>query len=332
MLRGDDCNHFPLLCFDYIFCCVVLALLVVKNKFNEVDMKIKKQSTNKVIMIRPHHFLYNVQTAQDNIYQNENTKNDEDSNLKAQIEFDNLTSLLKLKGIDVNIIEDTVDDKTPDSIFPNNWFSTENDTLIIYPMYTDNRKLEANKFILKVDDIVKKKNKVDLRTCDVLEGTGAMVLDRVNKVAYCSLSQRASKKTLDKFCKKLGYEKVVFSSYQNGKSIYHTNVMMTIGTDIAFLAFDLISEKDRNRVLKKLQETHKVILLSEEEVSNFAGNMLELDGENDRFLLMSSTAYNIFSKEKIKEIEKYIKIVHSDVSFIEKAGGGSVRCMIAEIF
>lgn len=291
-----------------------------------------KQTTNEIIMIKPHAFKFNFETAVNNVYQKNLNEGEKIIQKKASEEFENMVEMLKKRGVKVNVLEDFETPETPDSIFPNNWFSTEVQHLVIYPMFAENRRAEVGKFFESVKNLNADKEVLDFRGEGILEGTGSMVLDRVNRVAYASISARTEEALFEKFCETLGYEKIIFTSYQDEMPIYHTNVMMSIGTELAFLAYELIEEKSRDYVYEKLSQSHEVIKLNSEEVKAFGGNLLELEDENGRFLLMSKTAYEMFSREKIEKIEGYLDILSVDVSTIENYGGGSVRCMVSEIF
>lgn len=291
-----------------------------------------KQTTNEIIMIKPHAFKFNFETAVNNVYQKNLNEGEKIIQKKASEEFENMVEMLKKRGVKVNVLEDFETPETPDSIFPNNWFSTEVQHLVIYPMFAENRRAEVGKFFESVKNLNADKEVLDFRGEGILEGTGSMVLDRVNRVAYASISARTEEALFEKFCETLGYEKIIFTSYQDEMPIYHTNVMMSIGTELAFLAYELIEEKSRDYVYEKLSQSHEVIKLNSEEVKAFGGNLLELEDENGRFLLMSKTAYEMFSREKIEKIEEYLDILSVDVSTIENYGGGSVRCMVSEIF
>lgn len=296
-----------------------------------------KQSTNNVLMIKPVNFYYNQETAYDNQYQNKTDLTQDEIQIKALNEFNNLVKVLENEGINVNIFEDTTTPYTPDSIFPNNWFSTHDGTLIIYPMYAQNRQKEVNKFKLKLIDLYNPIQVFDFTKYAInkeayLEGTGAMVLDRVNKIAYSTLSQRAYKDLFEKVAKIIDYKPIYFVSHQLGKEIYHTNVLMSITSDFVIIAPNLIDEEYRNFIINELKKNHEIIELNEKQILNFAGNCLELEGKNGKFLIMSKTAYNSLSDKQISKIEEKLKIINVDISTIENLGGGSVRCMIAELF
>lgn len=299
-----------------------------------------RQLTNRVFMVRPIGFNYNKETAKDNIYQNIGNLNEEEIQKKALGEFDLFVNKLKENGIQVNVVQDTLFEKTPDSIFPNNWFSSHENSLVLYPMYTKNRREELKKFR---ESLFKAINKDKVKIIDYsykikenifLEGTGSIVLDRKSKKAYCCISKRSNKKLFLKFCKNLGYKPIPFEAKQDGVSIYHTNVLMGIGDKIAIICLEAIgSLREREMVKNELIGSgKKVVEISLNQVKNYLGNILELKGKTEKFMVMSQTAYNILTKKQKQEILKHTKIITSDVKTIEYYGGGSVRCMIGEIF
>ncbi len=300
------------------------------------------QVTNNIVMVRPARFYFNYETAVNNHYQNFDDENIELINERAVNEFDLFAKKISEKGVKVNIIQDTYEPSTPDSIFPNNWFSSHAEgVLFFYPMFANNRREELKKFREKLYDIINKEslNIIDysLKVNDntFLEGTGSIVLDRKNKKAYCSLSQRSDEKLFKIFCKEIGYKPIIFSSFQDGKQIYHTNVMMSIGENRAIVCLECIPEKEeREKLRKELEESGKEIIeISLEQVKKFLGNTLELIGKNEkRFIVMSKTAYDSLNEEQKERILKDTEIVYSDIQTIEFYGGGSARCMIGEIF
>lgn len=306
-----------------------------------------KQITNKIIMTRPNAFHFNPQTAVNNYFQKQNThEENEQIQVRALMEFDNATSILENAGIEICYFEDTQIPHTPDSIFPNNWFvSLDKSNLCLCAMFAQNRRNEREKFLSKLLQYnqAMKLNLLNLSFYEkegkFLEGTGAMVLDRVNKVAFASLSPRCDKDVLDIFCDHYGYKAVAFTSYQafNSKRlpIYHTNVMMAIGSEFAVVCLDSIDEKkERELVLRTLQECKKeVIILSESQIYSFAGNIIEVENRfNQKFVVMSDSAYHSLSKEQVAKISNYAQIISMNISTIEQYGGGSIRCMIAELF
>ena len=304
----------------------------------------KKNITNKILMVRPVSFAFNEQTAINNHYQKSDNKPAQEIQNNALIEFDNMVEKLKKMGIDVKVMQDTNEPHTPDSIFPNNWFSTHySNTIVLYPMFAENRRLEKTDTIYDYFDRVDNLNIVDYSSLEkeniFLEGTGSLVLDRKNKKAYCSLSERADEKLLNIFCEDAGYKKIAFHSYQTvneiRKAIYHTNVMMAMGENYAILCADSIDDlKEREKVIRELESDGKeIVYISEYQVEHFLGNAIELiNNENVKICVMSATAYSVLTDEQKNIIEKYDVIVPVDVHTIEKYGGGSARCMIAELF
>lgn len=293
------------------------------------------QSTNKIVMIKPSSFFYNEETAIDNKYQNKTEIHEDIIQDIALKEFNVMVEKLRSKGIDVILFSDTPNPFTPDSIFPNNWFSTHEGKLILYPMFAENRRLEADKFKSELIDVYKPSEIVDLTHYTdekkYLESTGAMVLDRVNKIIYTSLSHRANLELVEEVSAEIGYEFVAFHSTQDNHSVYHTNVMMAITSDFVFIASELIDD-NKSAVLSSLSKTHEIIDLSGDQILLFAGNVLELRGKDGKFIMMSDSAYKALTSDQKEKIKSKVEIVHTDVSTIEKIGGGSVRCMMAEIF
>ncbi|KUY13887.1 amidinotransferase [Elizabethkingia miricola] len=302
------------------------------------------QSTDTILMIEPVAFGFNAQTAVNNYFQvNDESKETQSEALR---EFNAFVDKLRSKGVNVITVKDTLDPHTPDSIFPNNWVSFHQDgTVILYPMFAENRRLERRNDILdelsgkglsiaavKDYSVFEAENKF-------LEGTGSMILDRENKIAYGAVSLRLDEEVFKKWCAELGYKPVVFHSFQsvNGERlpIYHTNVMMCVGSDYAVICLDTIDDAtEREQVEKALTESHKeVIEITEEQMQNFAGNMLEVrNNEGHKFLVMSECAYKSLTSIQIQTIEAHAEILYSDLHTIEKNGGGSARCMMAEVF
>ena len=303
-----------------------------------------KQITNNIMMIEPVSFNYNTETAINNYYQINNTAlSKEEIQQKALKEFKEFVSLLRSKNINVIVFKDTENPKTPDSIFPNNWVSFHIDgEIVLYPMYAKNRRLERRNDIiqkLRDDFIVKKINDFSYYENQelYLEGTGSMILDRENKICYAAISDRTNKNIVNDFCNQLNFKPILFTSNQDvrGKrlAIYHTNVMMCITTNFAIVCLDSIDcDEEKDRVIDILNETKKeIISISEEQTNKFAGNMLEVEGDK-KYLVMSKSAYSCLTENQIKKINKYCEILYSDLSTIEDYGGGSARCMMAEIF
>jgi len=303
-----------------------------------------KQITNNIMMIEPVSFNYNTETAINNYYQINNTAlSKEEIQQKALKEFKEFVSLLRSKNINVIVFKDTENPKTPDSIFPNNWVSFHIDgEIVLYPMYAKNRRLERRNDIiqkLRDDFIVTKINDFSYYENQelYLEGTGSMILDRENKICYAAISDRTNKNIVNDFCNQLNFKPILFTSNQDirGKrlAIYHTNVMMCITTNFAIVCLDSIDcNEEKDRVIDILNETKKeIISISEEQTNKFAGNMLEVEGDK-KYLVMSKSAYSCLTENQIKKINKYCEILYSDLSTIEDYGGGSARCMMAEIF
>ena len=306
-----------------------------------------QQTTNTILMIRPIHFRMNEQTAVNNYYQKViDNLLPASVNAKAQAEFDAYVEVLRSYGVHVVVVSDTEEFDTPDSIFPNNWISFHQDgTVALYPMFAKNRRLERREDVLeqleaqgfKIDSIV---DYTSAEEADLfLEGTGSLLLDRVNKKAYCALSPRADEDLFIEFCEDFEYTPVLFTANQtvgdSRKEIYHTNVMMCLAETFAVICLDTIDDKkERKNLLKNLKEDGKqVIAITEDQVNNFAGNMLQVRGTNDAlFLVMSQAAYDSLTKQQIAQIENHCKIISSSLDTIEACGGGRARCMMAEVF
>ena len=298
-------------------------------------------------MIRPVAFRMNEQTAVNNYYQKVlNGLLPATVNAKAQQEFDAFVEKLTAVGVDVTVVEDTLNPDTPDSIFPNNWISFhENGDVALYPMFAENRRHERREEIL---DLLEEKgfvihNIIDYTSAEedgfFLEGTGSILLDRANAKAYCALSPRADEELFIEFCEDFDYAPVIFEAFQtvdsDRKLIYHTNVMMCLGETFAVICSDCIDDrKERKMVLDNLKENGKeIILITEAQMNNFAGNMLEVRGANDkRYLVMSAAAHQSLTSKQIEQLKKHAEILSSSLDTIEACGGGSARCMMAEIF
>jgi hypothetical protein len=298
-------------------------------------------------MIRPVAFRMNEQTAVNNYYQKVlDNLLPATVNAKAQQEFDAFVEKLQAAGVDVTVVDDTLNPDTPDSIFPNNWISFhQNGDVVLYPMFAENRRSERREDIL---DILEEKgfhieNIVDYTSAEddgfFLEGTGSLLLDRASGIAYCALSPRADEELFIEFCEDFDMAPVIFNAYQTinheRKLIYHTNVMMCLGSTFAVICADCIDDKqERKFVLEQLKKSGKeVILISEDQVNNFAGNMLELVGANQqKLLVMSAAAHQSLTVEQVAKLEKHAQILSSSLDTIEACGGGSARCMMAEIF
>lgn len=291
-------------------------------------------------MIKPVRFDFNAETAVNNSFQT-NVK-DTQAQEKAAAEFTRFISVLREKGIDVTVVEDTPNPHTPDSIFPNNWISFHTDgTVCLYPMYAKNRRLERKPTVLKaIEEKFNIQKTIDFTHYEqddiFLEGTGSMVLDRENKIAYACLSPRTHEKVLSDFCTQLGYSPVIFWALDAGNQpIYHTNVMMCVADTFVVICLDAIkNETERASVIASITATKKTIIeISLDQMNHFAGNMLQVHNkDNEPFLVMSSQAYQSLYADQIDMIQQFNPIIHSDITTIETNGGGSARCMMAEIF
>jgi hypothetical protein len=301
------------------------------------------QITDTVLMIEPAAFGFNAETAQNNYFQI-NSENAE-TQTKALQEFKNFVEKLRSKGINVITVKDTLEPHTPDSIFPNNWISMHSDgTVVLYPMCAVNRRWERRSDILEMlQEKFQVKEIVDLSASEnegkFLEGTGSMILDHDYKIAYGSVSLRLDEKLFRDFCKKFGFTPVVFHSYQTANNerlpIYHTNVMMCVADKFVVICLDCIDdETERVNVVNAIVNSGKEIVeISENQMQQFAGNMLQIqNAEGKKFLVMSQSAYQSLTEEQISTIEKYSEIIYSDLETIETNGGGSARCMLAEVF
>jgi hypothetical protein len=297
------------------------------------------QTTNHILMIRPVDFKFNEQTAGNNMFQIASS----DSNVQTQAlkEFDGFVDLLRKNDVDVTVVDDTLQPETPDSIFPNNWVSFHEDgSVYLYPMFSENRRLERRRDIL---DGLKENFEVnhisDLSFYEqqyaFLEGTGSMVLDRTNKIAYACLSVRTDEEVLNNFCMLTGYQPVPFQAVDGSNfPIYHTNVMMCIGDRFAVICLDSIrNPEEKLNVTVSLKSSGKEIIeISLEQMNKFAGNMLQVtNAAGESLLVMSEQAYLSLNAEQITALEQYSHIIYAPLYTIEKNGGGSARCMLAEI-
>lgn len=297
------------------------------------------QTTDNILMIRPVHFGYNAQTAVNNAFQVVNNDGNVQSN--ALTEFDNFVTVLRQNKVTVTVIEDTPEPHTPDSIFPNNWVSFHsNGSVILYPMYAENRRLERKQHVLQTIS----ENFVIERIIDLshyedqnifLEGTGSMVLDRDKRIAYACISARTDKTVLEDFCDQAMYKPEVFKAVdQSGQPIYHTNVMMCVADKYVVICLDAIAiTTEREHVTNTIKESGKAIVeITLDQMNHFAGNMLQVsNSDGEKLLVMSSQAFASLTKEQVNTLTNFNRILHSPLTTIEKNGGGSARCMMAEI-
>jgi len=304
------------------------------------------QVTNTILMIRPVAFRMNEQTAVNNYFQEELEITNTAINIKAQKEFDDFVEVLREHGVSVIVVDDRKETDTPDSIFPNNWVSFhQSGTVVVYPMFAENRRKERREDIFdtleehgfRIDNII------DYTSAEedgiFLEGTGSILKDRINQKAYCALSERAHEELFIEFCEDFDCFPVIFTANQTVEGerlpIYHTNVMMAMAETFAVICLDTIDDKkERKNVVDHLKKDGKeIISISEEQMHHFAGNMLQVIGvDNKRLMVMSSAAYNSLRKAQIDSIKKHCDIIHSSLDTIETCGGGSARCMMAEVF
>ncbi len=297
-------------------------------------------------MVRPHSFRKNEETATNNHYQRDIAQaSPEEIIERAQEEFDGLVDQLKAAGIEVVVFDEAEPHETPDALFPNNWISTHADgTVALYPMFAPNRRTERREdvpLVLEHQFGFDVRQIIDFTEFEshnkFLEGTGSIVLDRVNRKAYAALSDRTDARALEHFCDQLDFEPVAFQAFQTVDNqrlpIYHTNVMMSIGSGYAVVCLDCIdSDDERKQVVDAIaQDGLELIAITEEQVNQFAGNMLELTGDEGPVLVMSASAYQSLVPGQIEELQQHTTLLHAPLPTIETCGGGSARCMIAEI-
>ena len=304
------------------------------------------QSTSSVFMVRPHSFRKNEETATNNHYQRDIAQaSPEEIIERAQEEFDGLVDQLKAAEIEVVVFDEAEPHETPDALFPNNWISTHADgTVALYPMFAPNRRTERREdvpLVLEHQFGFDVRQIIDFTEFEshnkFLEGTGSIVLDRINRKAYAALSDRTDARALEHFCDQLDFEPVAFQAFQTVDNqrlpIYHTNVMMSIGSGYAVVCLDCIdSDDERKQVVDAIaQDGLELIAITEEQVNQFAGNMLELTGDEGPVLVMSASAYQSLVPGQIEKLQQHTTLLHAPLPTIETCGGGSARCMIAEI-
>ncbi|MCE7041601.1 citrulline utilization hydrolase CtlX [Dyadobacter sp. CY312] len=303
--------------------------------------QIQPQSTAHIMMIRPARFAFNIETAGSNEFQKTGLVESDSVQEDAREEFDLMVSQMEKTGVDVHIFDDNEDQLRPDAVFSNNWVSFhQSGKVVLYPMMAENRRAERRHDIIEaLKDEYKVEEIIDLTHFEkegkFLEGTGSMVLDRRYKIAYACLSPRTHPDVLQAFADAMGYELVIFSaSDENDKAIYHTNVLMCVGDIFAVVCLEAIKNPDERQMVRSvLEETNKYIVeISLEQVRQFAGNMLMIRNvKQEKFLVMSTRAYNSLTKKQREILNDYARIFHSDLHVIENNGGGSARCMMTEI-
>lgn len=298
-----------------------------------------EQSANAVAMIRPSHFYPNPETALDNAFQGVVADAPAAIAARARAEFDDAVAALSGAGVSVSVFEDTPSPEKPDAVFPNNWFSTHHDGRVaLYPMYTSSRRLERRLDLIdRLDERYRVTEVVDYSHYEkrglYLEGTGSLVLDHVHRIAYVSLSKRADREPLDKFCADFDYEPLTFaSSGDDGRPVYHTNVMLCIGSQFALAGLEMIDDRaQREAVRSRLESTGKTIIaLNRAQIANFAGNALELHNEQGKLLVLSARAAGSLTSEQQATIKRFARLLPLSLPTIELAGG-SARCMMATI-
>ena len=294
----------------------------------------------EILMVRPYQFYFNQQTAANNFFQS--NINIENANELAIAEFDAMVEKLRAHQIKVNVIQDTKDPSTPDSIFPNNWVSThEGGTLCLYPMFAQNRRAERKSTVIDfLESNYKIENTLDLTDLEkegiFLEGTGSMVLDHQNKLAYGCLSERLDKNAFNEWCDKMQFKAIAFKAVDDkAQPIYHTNVMMCMGDQFVVICLESIpNEQEKQIVLESFKKSNKeVIEISQDQLNHFAGNMLQVFDTNEKpHLIMSEQAHTSLDPAQLKSLEKYNPLLPISIPTIEALGGGSTRCMMAEIY
>lgn len=303
-----------------------------------------RQLTSTILMIQPVKFGYNALTATSNAFQKQASVNmhEEKIQAKALEEFESMVQLLRKAEVEVLVVEDTPEPHTPDSIFPNNWVSFHEDgEVVLYPMEAKNRRPERRKEIIEgLQNKFEIKNILDLSFYEeeekFLEGTGSLILDRPNKIAYACYSSRTNPDVLTCFTQQTGIKVIGFRAVDaKDKAIYHTNVMMSIGEMFAIVCLDAIQNpEERKQVIQSLKHTGKEIIdISLNQMNQFAGNMLAIKNkQEEKLLIMSEAARNSLEKKQIDALDKYVRLLHTPLATIESNGGGSARCMMAEIF
>ena len=303
------------------------------------------QYTSNILMIRPASFRMNEETAVNNYFQSETQLDPRMVVGTARREFDEFVALLRKNDVNVIVVEDIKENDTPDALFPNNWISMHEDGKVgLYPMFAENRRRERREDILDVleENGFEISEVIDYSSAEeegvFLEGTGSLILDRENGIAYCALSDRANEELLIEFCEDFEYTPIIFGAYQSTDNkrlpIYHTNVMMCVADRFAVICLDSIDDKkERKAVKEQLKSNGKTIVaITEKQMHEFAGNMLQVKAKNGPALVMSDRAYRSLQPDQIKTLESFCPIIHPKLDIIETCGGGSARCMMAEVF
>ena len=299
------------------------------------------QITKNILMIKPSSFGFNNDTSGDNYFQKQiNNLSQSEIRLKAVEEFENMCSILKKNGINIIVFENDENKKLTDDVFPNNWISFHGNKYVIHSMYAKSRRREKNKSFIKAlsthnFNYTLLNDYTNYELEDIfLEGTGSVVLDRVNKHAYCSISKRSNDELFKLFCDDIGYKPISFKSYDSrGDLIYHTNVMMSIGDDFALVCFESINDKNEMILVKESLEKsgRKIVDITLKQVDCFAGNLIQLGDKKNKIIVISELAYSSLNNDQKNILSAQSKIVNIPIPTIQKCGGGSVRCMIAEL-
>jgi len=299
------------------------------------------QITKNILMIKPSSFGFNNDTSGDNYFQKQiNNLSQSEIRLKAVEEFENMCSILKKNGINIIVFENDENKKLTDDVFPNNWISFHGNKYVIHSMYAKSRRREKNKSFIKAlsthnFNYTLLNDYTNYELEDIfLEGTGSVVLDRVNKHAYCSISKRSNDELFKLFCDDIGYKPISFKSYDSrGDLIYHTNVMMSIGDDFALVCFESINDKNEMILVKESLEKsgRKIVEITLSQVDSFAGNLIQLGDKKNKIIVISELAYSSLNDHQKNILSAESKIVNIPIPTIQKCGGGSVRCMIAEL-
>ena len=299
------------------------------------------QITKNILMIKPYSFGFNNDTSVDNYFQKQiNNLSQSEIRLKAVEEFENMCSILKKNGINIIVFENDENKKLTDDVFPNNWISFHGNKYVIHSMYAKSRRGEKNKSFIKTlsthnFNYTLLNDYTNYELEDIfLEGTGSVVLDRVNKHAYCSISKRSNFDLFKLFCDDIGYKPISFKSYDSrGDLIYHTNVMMSIGDDFALVCFESIKDKNEKILVKESLEKsgRKIVEITLSQVDCFAGNLIQLGDKKNKIIVISELAYSSLNNDQKNILSAESKIVNIPIPTIQKCGGGSVRCMIAEL-
>jgi len=299
------------------------------------------QITKNILMIKPSSFGFNNDTSGDNYFQKQiNNLSQSEIRLKAVEEFENMCSILKKNGINIIVFENDENKKLTDDVFPNNWISFHGNKYVIHSMYAKSRRREKNKSFIKAlsthnFNYTLLNDYTNYELEDIfLEGTGSVVLDRVNKHAYCSISKRSNDELFKLFCDDIGYKPISFKSYDSrGDLIYHTNVMMSIGDDFALVCFESINDKNEMILVKESLEKsgRKIVEITLSQVDSFAGNLIQLGDKKNKIIVISELAYSSLNNHQKNILSAESKIVNIPIPTIQKCGGGSVRCMIAEL-